>query len=163
VLVLCFLLFLCFRKDTQEIFLELDETKPEVPIFSRHETESKEESERGQEVATPPGGAGAHWVCHPVVCEPMVPSDIAAPPILSLRHENPKSIGVFPNKVPPGRCYRRPISGDRSLYSGTLPGWGIAPGAISIISIDFTAISIDVVVSHDEEGVLLPRGRGLYR
>jgi hypothetical protein len=40
-----------------------------------------------------------------------------------------------------------------------------SPGAISIysitstaISIDFTAISIDVVVSHDEEGVVLPQG-----
>jgi hypothetical protein len=29
----CFLLFLCFRKVTQEIFLELDKTKPEVRIF----------------------------------------------------------------------------------------------------------------------------------
>jgi hypothetical protein len=29
----CFLLFLRFRKVTQEIFSELDETKPEVPIF----------------------------------------------------------------------------------------------------------------------------------
>jgi hypothetical protein len=28
-----FLLFLCFRKATQEIFSELDETKAEVPIF----------------------------------------------------------------------------------------------------------------------------------
>jgi hypothetical protein len=60
--------------------------------------------------------------------------------------------------------------GDRSLCSGTLPGWGSAPGAISIdsidstaVSIDFTAISINVDVSHDEEGVVLPRGRGLYR
>jgi hypothetical protein len=55
--------------------------------------------------------------------------------------------------------------GDKSLCSGTLPGWGIAPGAISIdsidstaISIDFTAISIDVAISHDEERVVLPRG-----
>jgi hypothetical protein len=36
------------------------------------------------------------------------------------------------------------------------------PGAISIdsttISVVFTAISIDVAVSHDEEGVVLPRG-----
>jgi hypothetical protein len=30
----CFLLFLCFRKVTQEIFSELDKTKAEVPIFS---------------------------------------------------------------------------------------------------------------------------------
>jgi hypothetical protein len=59
------------------------------------------------------------------------------------------------------RC-QRPILRDRSLYSGTLPGREIAPGAISIdsttITIDFTAISIDVAVSHDEEGVVLPWG-----
>jgi hypothetical protein len=55
--------------------------------------------------------------------------------------------------------------GDRSLCSGTLPGRGSAPRAISIdsiasttVSIDFTAISIDVVVSYDEEEVVLPRG-----
>jgi hypothetical protein len=52
--------------------------------------------------------------------------------------------------------------GDRSLYSGTLPGWGSALGAISIaisaVSIDLTAISIAVAVSYDEEGVVLPRG-----
>jgi hypothetical protein len=29
----CFLLFLCFRKVTQEIFSELDETKAEVPNY----------------------------------------------------------------------------------------------------------------------------------
>jgi hypothetical protein len=55
--------------------------------------------------------------------------------------------------------------GDRILYSGTLPGQGSAPRAISIdavastaISIDFTDISTNVVVSHDEEGVVPPRG-----
>jgi hypothetical protein len=30
--------------------------------------------------------------------------------------------------------------------------------ASTTVSIDFTAISIDVAVSHDEEGVVLPRG-----
>jgi hypothetical protein len=55
--------------------------------------------------------------------------------------------------------------GDRSLCSGTLPGQESAPGAISIdaiassaISIDFTAISTNLAVSYDEEGVVLPRG-----
>jgi hypothetical protein len=55
--------------------------------------------------------------------------------------------------------------GDRSLCSSTLPGRGSAPGAISIdvvassaVSIDFTAISTNVVVSYDEEGVVLSRG-----
>ena len=50
---------------------------------------------------------------------------------------------------------KNPNSGDRSLCFGTLPGRGIAPGAISIDSI---AIFIAIVVSHDEEGVVLPRG-----
>jgi hypothetical protein len=46
-----------------------------------------------------------------------------------------------------------------------LPGRGSAPGAITIdsiasiaVSTDFTTISIDVAISHDEEGVVLPRG-----
>jgi hypothetical protein len=62
------------------------------------------------------------------------------------------------------RRHRR-ISWDRNPCSGTLPGRGSAPGAISIdaiastaVSIDFTAISINVAVSDDEEGVVLPRG-----
>jgi hypothetical protein len=48
-----FLLFLCFRKATQEIFSELDETKAEHPIFPEHESESKAETEGGQDLATP--------------------------------------------------------------------------------------------------------------
>jgi hypothetical protein len=35
--------------------------------------------------------------------------------------------------------------------------------AVSTVSIDLTAISINLAVSYDEEGVVLPRGRGLYR
>jgi hypothetical protein len=81
----------------------------------------------------------------------------------AFRRQNLRSFGIFPRKVPQCRRRRRPISGDRSLCSGTLPGWGSAPGAICIdsidstaVSIDFTAIPINVVVSHDEEGVVLP-------
>jgi hypothetical protein len=79
--------------------------------------------------------------------------------------ENPKTIGIFPRTVLQRRRRRRPISGDRSLCSGTPPGWGSAPGAIFVdvvastaVSIDFTAISINIAVSHDEERVVLPRG-----
>jgi hypothetical protein len=79
--------------------------------------------------------------------------------------ENPKTIGNFPEEVPQLRRRRRRISGDRSLCSGTLLGRGSALRAISIdvvastaVSIDFTAIFFNVVVSHDEEGVVFPRG-----
>jgi hypothetical protein len=42
---------LYFRKVTQEIFSELDETKAKVPPDMK--TESKGETERGQEAAAP--------------------------------------------------------------------------------------------------------------
>jgi hypothetical protein len=52
-----FLLFLCFRKATQEIFSELDETTTETPIFPGRRTRTKRELERGQRAASPWGGA----------------------------------------------------------------------------------------------------------
>jgi hypothetical protein len=149
-----------FQKSYTGNILRIGRNEAQSSYFPRHETESKAETEEGQEVATPPGGAGAPWPCHPMVWGPWVPSDIAPPPIKSLRCENPKSIGIFPDKVPQHRCRHKRSLGDRSLCSGTLPGRGIAPGAISIY---FTAISTNVAVSHDEEGVVLPRGWGLYR
>jgi hypothetical protein len=48
-----FLLFLYFKKVTQEIFLELDETKAKPPIFPDMKTESKAETKEGQGLATP--------------------------------------------------------------------------------------------------------------
>jgi hypothetical protein len=90
-----------------------------------------------------------------MVWAPRAPTDITLPPIYCLLRENPKSSSIDPRKVPQRRRHRRPISGDRSLYSGTVLGRGIAPGAISINS---TVIFIAVAVSHDEEGVVLPRG-----
>jgi hypothetical protein len=44
--VLCFLLFLCFRKVTQEIFSELDETKAEVPSYLTRRRSPKESRRR---------------------------------------------------------------------------------------------------------------------
>jgi hypothetical protein len=52
-----FLLLLCFRKVTQKIFSELDETKAEHPEIYRSFQRTKEEMERGHRAATPPGGA----------------------------------------------------------------------------------------------------------
>ena len=70
----------------------------------------------------------------------------------------PKTLGestISPEEFCSSAATKNPNSGDRSLYFGTLPGRGIAPGAISI---DSTAIFIAVAASHDEEGVVLPRG-----
>jgi hypothetical protein len=48
-----FLLFLCFRKVTQEIFSKLDETKAEHPKIYRSFQRTKEETEKGHRAATP--------------------------------------------------------------------------------------------------------------
>jgi hypothetical protein len=150
----CFLLFFYSRFLPKEIFSELDETKPEVPIFMSYTWSPKGRQRRA--------GRRPHhsvvrthlWTRHRMVWAPRAPSDIALPPINCLRRKNPKSIGIHPRKVPQRCRHRRPILGDRSLCSGTLPGQGIAPGAISN---DSTAISITTADSHDEEGVVLPR------
>jgi hypothetical protein len=47
-----FLLFLCFRKATQEIFSELDKTSSGTPIFPGRRTRTKREPERGQGLPT---------------------------------------------------------------------------------------------------------------
>jgi hypothetical protein len=57
VLVPCFLLFLCFRKVTQEIFSKLDETKASRPEFYRSFQRTEEELEWGYEGPTHQGGA----------------------------------------------------------------------------------------------------------
>jgi hypothetical protein len=158
----CFLLFWCFRKATQEIFSELDETSSRTPIFPGRgpRTEREPEGARGQPHQE--GARPSPWPCPPAVRPPWSPPDDAPSPIKSLGTENPKRIGKISRRVPHLCRRHRQISGDRSLCSGTLPGWGSAPGAISIVvsavSIDLTAISINLAASHDEEGVVLPRG-----
>jgi hypothetical protein len=52
-----FLLFLCFRKVTQEIFSKLDETKARSPDIHRSFQKTKGETERGHRTPTPQGGA----------------------------------------------------------------------------------------------------------
>jgi hypothetical protein len=80
-----FLLFLCFRKVTHEIFLELDETKPEVPIFPNTRRSPKQRRRRVRRWAHHRVAWVHPWPRHPVVWGPWVPSDIAPPPIKSLR------------------------------------------------------------------------------
>jgi hypothetical protein len=91
-----FLLFLYFRKATQEIFSELDETKAKVPIFpeASHSPKLRRRRTRGQvhhRVARP-----SPWPCHQVVWPPGPHSDAALPPIYSPRRENLKSPDQFP-------------------------------------------------------------------
>jgi hypothetical protein len=68
----CFLLFLCFRKVTQEIFLKLNETKAEHPEIYRSFQRTEEETERSQETASPPGGAAQALAVPPYGEAPLV-------------------------------------------------------------------------------------------
>jgi hypothetical protein len=60
--------FLCFRKVTQEIFSELDETKASRPEFYRSFQRIEEELEWGHEGPTHQGGA-AQALAVPLMCE----------------------------------------------------------------------------------------------
>jgi hypothetical protein len=118
-------------------------------------TGSKGETEMSREAATPCHGVGPPLVAPSYGVGPLGAHQPRPSAYIFPRCENPKSISLDPQKVPQRRHHRRQVLGDRSLYFGTLSGQGIAPGAISI---DSTAIFIAVADSHDEEGVVLPRG-----
>jgi hypothetical protein len=94
-----FLLFLCFRKATQEIFSELDETKAELPIFTEASQRPKMRwrGARGQahhRVARP-----SPWPHHHMVRPGGPPSDAALSPISSPRWEKPRGWIAFPQNI----------------------------------------------------------------
>jgi hypothetical protein len=129
-----FPIFCCFcvsKKLYRQYSRNWTKQRPKL-LFFPDEGRGPKESRRGarghahQVVAHPPS-----WPRQGVVSPPW-PSDAAPPPIKNPPKENPKTIGIFPRTVPQCCRHRRPISGDRSLCSGTLSGRGSAPGAISI-------------------------------
>jgi hypothetical protein len=89
----------CFRKATQEIFLELDETKVKVPIFPEawQSPKLRRRGTRGQahhRVARP-----SPWPRHQVVWPPGPPPDTALLPIYSPRRENLRGPINFPQNI----------------------------------------------------------------
>jgi hypothetical protein len=126
----CFLLFLCLRKSTKEIFSELDETKAEVPIFPemRRSPKQRQRGARGQphyRVARP-----SPWPHHQVVGPPGPPPDAALPPIYSPWRENPKAQSIFQKTYyKPPSSSMRDREGPEAL-PGTLPERGITTGGL---------------------------------
>jgi hypothetical protein len=121
----CFLLFLCFRKATLEIFSELDETKAKLPIFSDMR-QSPKLRRRGT------GGQAHHRVAprHQVVWPPGPSYDTALPPIYFPRRENLWGRSLFPEtyREPPSSS-TRDREGPEAL-PGTLPEREITAGGI---------------------------------
>jgi hypothetical protein len=90
---------LYFRKATQEIFSELDETKANVSIFSdtRRSPRQRRRGTRGQAhhgVVRP-----SLWPRHQVVWLPSPPPDAALLPIYSPRQGKPKDPDQFPRNI----------------------------------------------------------------
>jgi hypothetical protein len=126
-------LFLCFRKVTQEIFSELDETKAEVPIFSDTRRSPKQRwrgARGGPEGGHTPHGAGHPWLRRGMVWAPGPPSDIALPPIYSPRRENPKHPINFPENILQAAAIVDARSGGSRSSFGTLPERGITTGGL---------------------------------
>jgi hypothetical protein len=95
----CFLLFLCFRKVIQKIFSELDEMKAKVPIYLTRRRSPKERWRSARRQPHHRVSRAIPWPRHQVVWAPGPPSDIALPPINSLRRENPEGQNTFPRNI----------------------------------------------------------------
>jgi hypothetical protein len=76
-----FLLFLCFRKVTHEIFSELDKTKAEVYNYLTWRRSPKESRRRTKGQPHLVVARTTPWPCHQVVWPPGPPPDNALPPI----------------------------------------------------------------------------------
>jgi hypothetical protein len=94
-----FLLFVCFRKATQEIFSELDKTKAEVPKYlpRRRSSEMRRRGARGSphpRVAQP-----RPWLRHQGTSLSAPPPNDALLPISSPRWEKPKGRISSPRNI----------------------------------------------------------------
>jgi hypothetical protein len=111
-----FLLFLSFRKVTQEIFSELDETKAEHPEIYRSFQRTEEETERSHRAATPPGAWPAPGPRRPMVWAPWSTSNAAPSPIKTPRREKPKHPITFPEYIAIHRRHRTKIGRVQKLF-----------------------------------------------
>jgi hypothetical protein len=94
-----FCCFLCFRKVTQEIFLELDKTKAEPPIFTEASRRPKMIRRGATSQAHHQGARPSPWPRCPMVRPAGPTSDDALSPISSPRREKPKGRISFPRNI----------------------------------------------------------------
>jgi hypothetical protein len=126
----CFLLFLCFRKATPEIFSESDETKAEPPIIPEASRSPKMRRREARGQPHPRVARPRPWPHHQGVRPSGPPPDAALPPIYSPRREKPKPRSIFLKtycKPPPSSTRDR--EGPEAL-PGTLPKRGIPTGGL---------------------------------
>jgi hypothetical protein len=91
----CFLLFLCFRKATQEMFSELDETKAKPSIFTEALRRPKMRRRGARSQAHPRVARPTPGPRHQGLRPAGPPPDAALLPIYSRRREKPKGQIAF--------------------------------------------------------------------
>jgi hypothetical protein len=84
-----------FQKVTQEIFLELDETKAEPPIFTKASQRPKMRRRGARGQPHHQGARPSPWPRPPVVRPPGPPPDAAPSPIKSPRRKNLRDGSLF--------------------------------------------------------------------
>jgi hypothetical protein len=94
-----FLLFLCFRKATQKISSELDETKAQPSIFTKASRRPKIRQKGATGWPHPRAARTRGWPHHQGVSRPGPPPDDALSPISSPRWEKPKGRISFPQNI----------------------------------------------------------------
>jgi hypothetical protein len=94
-----FLLFLCFRKATQEIFSELDEIKAEPLIFTKASRRPKMRRRGARGWPHHRGARPSPWTRPPMVRPPSPPPDDAPSPIKSPRREKPMGQIAFSRNI----------------------------------------------------------------
>jgi hypothetical protein len=95
----CFLLFLFFRKVTQEIFSELDETKAEPPTFTEASQRPKMRRRGARGWPHHRGARPSPWPHPPMVSPPGPPPDDTPSPIKTPHQEKPKGRIAFPRNI----------------------------------------------------------------
>jgi hypothetical protein len=126
----CFLLFLCFKKVTQEIFSKLDETKASRPEFHRSFQWTEEEMDWGHEGPTHQGGAARGWAVPPM-CETASIHSWRCPfAYKDSQREKPKYPITFPEHIAIRRCHQPKDREGLEALLGTLPERGIATGSL---------------------------------
>jgi hypothetical protein len=121
---------LCFRKVTQEIFSELDETKARSPDIHMSFQKTEEETERGHKAPTPQGGAAKGWLTPLVVRPPWPTSDATPSPIKTSRREKPKYPITFPEYIAIHHRRRPEDREGQEALPGTLPERRITTGGL---------------------------------
>jgi hypothetical protein len=107
-----------FQKSYTGNILKIGRNKSWSSYLPDTKTESKRETEEGQEAAAPWGGAAYPWPRWPVVWAPWTPSAIAPSPINSLHRENPRARTSIHKK------YCKPLPSSTRVWEGpeALPG-----------------------------------------